>query len=402
MHYLVGFRSYAFPALVRSKSPSHQGSAERIFLWVIEMSEATEIAVVPTKENALQVFQAANGLDPYLAKIREEIDGFIPDITTAKGRQAIASIAHSVARSKTTLDNIGKELVAELKDVPKKIDAERKRMRDLLDSWKDEVRKPLDDWQDAEDARIDKLQKGIDWFNLRATENADLDSSELKASIAQVESIVVGEKWEEFEAEAHRAKGKAIDSLNSALEQRERYEAEQAELVKLREEKEARDKKDNEDRIAREAAEKATREAEEKAQRERDAQQQKARDDKAAAEKRELELKLQAEQAERLAAQAKADQLAAEQRAEQDRIAAVKRQEAAVEQARLDEQARQQAAADEIIRQQKARQADMAHKSKILGEAKTAIMSMNVSEELAKAIVLKIARGEVPNIVINF
>ena len=368
----------------------------------IEMSEANEIAVVPTKENALQVFQAANGLDPYLAKIREEIDGFIPDITTAKGRQAIASIAHSVARSKTTLDNIGKELVAELKDVPKKIDAERKRMRDLLDSWKDEVRKPLDDWQAAEDARIDKLQKGIDWFNLRATENADLDAAELKASIEKVESIVVGEKWEEFEAEAHRAKAKAIESLGAALAKREAYDSEQAELAKLREEKEARDKKDNEDRIAREAAEKATREAEEKAQRERDAQQQKVRDDQAAADKRELELKLQAEQAERQAAQAKAEQLAAEKRAEQDRISAVKRQAEAVEQARLDEYARQEAAADEIIRQQKARQADMAHKSKILGEAKTAIMSMNVSEELAKAIVLKIARGEVPNIVINF
>jgi len=366
------------------------------------MSEATELAKVPAKENALQVYQAANGLDPYLAKIREEIDGFIPDITTTKGRQAIASIAHSVARSKTALDNIGKELVADLKDVPKKIDAERKRMRDLLDAWKDEVRKPLDDWQAAEDARIDKLQKGIDWFNLRATENADLDAVELKASIAEVERIVVGEKWEEFEAEAHRAKAKAIESLGAALAKREAYDAEQAELAKLREEKEARDKKDNEDRIAREAAEKATHEAEEKAQREREAQEQKARDEQAAAEKREADLKLQAAESERRAEQAKREKVEAEQKAEQDRLAAIEREKQSVEQARIDEQARQQEAADEIIRQQKARQADVAHKSKILGEAKQAIMSMNVSEELAKAIVLKIARGEVPNVTITF
>jgi hypothetical protein len=402
VHYLVGFRSYAFPALVRSKSPSHQGSAERIFLWVIEMSEATEIAVVPTKENALQVFQAANGLDPYLAKIREEIDGFIPDITTVKGRQAIASIAHSVARSKTTLDNIGKELVAELKDVPKKIDAERKRMRDLLDSWKDEVRKPLDDWQAAEDARIDKLQKGIDWFNLRATENADLDAAELKASIAEVERIVVGEKWEEFEAEAHRAKAKAIESLGAALAKREKFESEQAELIRLRAESEAQAQRDREAQIARDAEARTKADAELAAKTEREAVARREQEAKDAAEKRELELKLQAEQAERLAAQAKADQLEAEQRAEQERIAAVTRQEMAVEQARLAELARLKAAADEIIRQQKARQDDVAHKSKILGEAKQAIMSMNVSEELAKAIVLKIARGEVPNIVINF
>lgn len=362
----------------------------------------TEVATIPSKENALTVFSATQGLDPYLAQIRAEIDGFIPDITTKKGREAIASIAHKVARSKTTLDNIGKDLVAELKDVPKKIDAERKRMRDLLDSWKDEVRKPLDDWQSAEDARVDKLQNGIDWFNLRATENADLDSTELKASIAEVERIVVGEKWQEFEAEAHRAKAKAIESLNAALVKREAYEAEQAELVRLRAESEAQAQRDREAQIAREAEERTKAEAERAAQAEREAVARREQEANAAAEKRELELKLQAEQAERQAAQAKADQLAAEQKAEQDRVAAVQRQAAAVEQARLDELARQQAAADEILRQQQIREADTKHKGKIMRAAKESIMELNVSEELAKAIVLKIARGEVPAITINF
>ncbi|HDL5089371.1 TPA: hypothetical protein PXD14_006379, partial [Pseudomonas aeruginosa] len=106
------------------------------------MSAENQLVEVPAKETALQVYSAANGLDPFLAKIREEIDGFVPDVTTRKGREAIASIAYKVARSKTALDNVGKELVAELKEVPKKIDAERKRMRDLLDSWQAEVRSP--------------------------------------------------------------------------------------------------------------------------------------------------------------------------------------------------------------------------------------------------------------------
>lgn len=362
----------------------------------------TEVATIPTKENALTVFSAAQGLDPYLAKIREEIDGFIPDITTKKGRDAIASIAHKVARSKTTLDNIGKELVAELKDVPKKIDAERKRMRDLLDAWKDEVRKPLDDWQAAEDARIDKLQKGIDWFNLRATENADLDSTELKASISEVERIVVGEKWEEFEAEAHRAKAKAIESLNAALVKREAYEAEQAELAKLRADAEAQAQRDREAQIAREAEERAKAEAERAAQAEREAVARREQEAKAAAEKRELELRLQAEQAERQAAQAKADQLAAEQKAEQDRIAAEQRQAAAVEQARLDELARQQAEADEIIRQQQEREADTKHKSKVMAAAKVELIKTGITEEQAKKIVLAICKGLIPNVAISF
>lgn len=351
----------------------------------------TEVATIPTKENALTVFSAAQGLDPYLAQIRAEIDGFIPDITTKKGRDAIASIAHKVARSKTTLDNIGKELVAELKDVPKKIDAERKRMRDLLDTWKDEVRKPLDDWESAEAARVTKLQNGIDWFNLRANENADLDSAELKATLEKVQGIVVGDKWEEFEAEAHRAKAAAIESLTAQLAKREKYEAEQAELVRLRAEAEAREQKDREDRIAREAAERATREAEEKAQREREEREQKARDDQAAAERRELDLKLQTEKAER-------EKLEANQRAEQ----AERDSQARAEEAARAERQRQADEKAEQERQAKERLADVEHKSKVLKAAKDAFIGMNISEELAKAIVLKIARGEVPNVTISF
>lgn len=101
------------------------------------MSAQTELAAVPPKETALQVFQAPNGLEPYLQKIRDEIDAFMPDVSTRKGREAIASIAYKVARSKTALDTVGKDLVADLKEIPKKIDAERKRMRDILDAWQE-------------------------------------------------------------------------------------------------------------------------------------------------------------------------------------------------------------------------------------------------------------------------
>jgi hypothetical protein len=43
-------------------------------------------------------------------------------------------MAYKVARSKTALDDGGKKLVADLKQIPKKIDAERKRVRDPLDA----------------------------------------------------------------------------------------------------------------------------------------------------------------------------------------------------------------------------------------------------------------------------
>ena len=218
------------------------------------MSAETQLVEVPAKETALQVYSAANGLDPFLAKIREEIDGFVPDVTTRKGREAIASIAYKVARSKTALDNVGKELVAELKEVPKKIDAERKRMRDLLDSWQAEVRHPLTEWEQREEMRKAKHQAGIDQINLRL-ECRDLDSIELKANIEWLEGLSIGADWEEFETEAARTKDKAMAALREALVAREKYEAEQAELERLRAEAAAREQKEREERIAREAAE---------------------------------------------------------------------------------------------------------------------------------------------------
>ena len=161
------------------------------------MSETTELALLPSKESALQVFSTPKGLEPYLAKIKEELDAFVPDVGTKKGRDAIASMAYRVAKSKTALDNIGKELVADLKDVPKKIDAERKWMRDLLDVWKDEVRKPLTEWEEVEAAREAKHKLGIELL-AQASITHDFSSSTLRETIASVEMTVVDASLEFF------------------------------------------------------------------------------------------------------------------------------------------------------------------------------------------------------------
>lgn len=355
------------------------------------MSAQTELAAVPPKESALQVFQAANGLDPYLRKIREEIDAFVPDVTTRKGREAIASIAYKVARSKTALDNVGKDLVAELKEIPKKVDAERKRMRDLLDAWQEEVRRPLNAWQAAEDDRIDKHNERLNWLKSLSDDLGSLASPQLNGLIAEAEGMQLGPHWEEFEAEAATAKDKVLAELRAALKKREALEYEQAELARLRAESEAREQKEREERIAREAADRARLEAEQKAQAEREA-----------AQRRELELKLQAEQAERARAQAEADRVASEQRAEQERQTAARRAEQAAEQAREEERRRADAAAAEIVRQQEARERDEAHRRAINRAALDAFIAGGMPESCAKQAVTLIAQRKIPNIAISY
>jgi colicin import membrane protein len=350
-----------------------------------------ELIEVPPAETALAVYSAPKGLDPYLTKIKNELDAFVPDVSNKKGRDAIASIAYKVAKGKTALDNIGKELVADLKDVPKKIDAERKRMRDLLDQWKDEVRKPLTDWEEAEAAREAGHKAGIEWFQLRAKEHHDLDSTELRATLADVDARAVDESWQEFEAEAHQAKSKAVEVLTAALAAREKLEAEQAELAKLRADAAAREQKEREERIAREAAEQAQRAAEAKAQAERDEAAKREAEAAAASERRELELKLQAERAER----EKAEAIQREQQAKAD---AERREAEAV----AAEQRRVAAIAEAEAKEAKRREADKAHKTATNRAALDAFVAGGMTEECAKLAVTLIAKKAIPAVTITY
>lgn len=343
------------------------------------MTAEMQLATVPPKETALQVYSAENGLEPYLQIIRAEIDGFVPDVSTRKGREAIASIAYKVARSKTALDNAGKELVAELKEVPKKIDAERKRMRDLLDVWQAEVRRPLTEWEEAEAARVARLEGIVK--QLRDMVQVDgISADEIRTQIDMLESYRVDSYLEEFEPEAHRVKAASLATLREALAKREQYEAEQAELAELRRKQAEQEQKDREDRIAREAAEQAKREAEEKAQAERDAAAQRERD---------LELQAERAQREKLEAQQRAEQAERDAQTKADAAAAAERQRQA------DEQARIKAEAD-------AREKDRAHKGAVLKAAKEAVMATGITEDQAREVIKLIAAGGVPRVYISY
>ena len=366
------------------------------------MTEATELAELPPQETALAVYSKPNGLDPWLDKIRAEVTGHVPDLKTKKGRDAIASLAFKVRKAKTALDGVGKEQVDRLKEIPKKIDAERKRMRDVLDALADEVRAPLDQWEQAEEARQQRHQQGIEWFRLRADENRDLDAVELRATLEQVNARVVDASWEEYEAEAHRVKARALEALRQALAAREKHDADQAELARLRAETAAREQKDREERIAREAAAEAQRKADERAQAERDAAARREAEAREAADKARLEAdladqrRIAAEQQAEIdrAAAAERERVAAEQ-AEQRRIQAVEEAAAAERQRIADEQA---ALAAEALR----READIAHKAGINRAALDAFVLGGMPPECAKQAVTLIAKGLIPNIRITY
>lgn len=354
---------------------------------VIEQ-ESTELVTLPPKESALAVYSTAGGLDPYLQRIKAEIDAFVPDTSTAKGRAAIASMAFKVAKIKTAIESMGKAVSADLKEIPKKVDAERKRTREKLELWQAEVRKPLTDWEEAEEARIDHHKRMIQHIKNCALGLIDGQPQPYAILFRELEEkIVIDGKLEEFEAEAHRAKAEALAGLKVAFAEQQKRDAEQAELTRLRAESEARAKLDEERRIAKEAAEAATKAAEAKAQAERDAAAKREADAKAAQTKAEQDAKDAVERQKR-----------AEEQAETERLASAERARQAAETARLAEIKRQADEAARIEAEAKAREADRAHKAKINGAAIEAFIAGGMPEDCAKQAVTLIAKGLIPAI----
>lgn len=370
-------------------------------------------------DNAPAIY-VAGGLGQFFEAVKAEVTGEVPDLTTVKGRARIASLAATVSKSKKAVETPGRDYLKRLKEMPKVVEAELREFVTKMDNLRDATRQPLTDWEDADQARKDKHVDGIqamkDFLIFEGAPSAD----QVGHIIAILELVAINDSWEEFLPEAAQVKDETLVKLRTLLTERTQYEAEQEELARLRAAAEAQAQRDRDAEITRVAAEQARLQAEQQAQAEREAAARREQelldqaaaaqraaaqavlDAEAAAERQRLQLELHAEQSRAAAAQAETSRIAAEQRAEQERIAAVRRQEEAVEQARLAEIARQAAEAEEAQHQQNAREADQAHKVKIMGAAKEALMSMNITEELAKAIVLKIARCEVPNITIHF
>jgi len=334
---------------------------------------ATDLVAIP-EDRALIVFTQDGAIDPLLQRIRAELDAFKADISTASGRKAVASMAYKVAQSKSRIDDAGKKLVAQQKEIPNKIDATRKRVRDTLDKWRDEVRKPLTDWEAEEDERIERIKSSMSELQGVIDDQSDRSSEIIRERLGEVEREAITEQfYAEFTGAAAELKDKAIAALRVALERAQKREAEQVELARLRAAEAERKQKERDDQIAREAAERAKRDAEAKAEAARKAAEDATRRAREAAERRELELKLQAEQAERRAAEAEAKaKREAEQKATAEKAEAARRE------------------------------ADKAHRATINKAALDALVADGIAEDTAKAVITLIAKKGVPHVSINY
>lgn len=332
----------------------------------------------------LDFFSEKNGLDPVLDEIKSIVSKFEPCLETATSRKEIASMANKVAKSKTYIDGLGKDLVSEWKEKSKRVDNERKRVREELDKLKEEVRKPLTEWENKEKERVRNLELKIESLKGFLTPNYELSSESLKLDLDKLESIIIDESWEEYGLEALNIKEKALINQRNAYEKILKQEKEQAELERLRKEKEERDRKDYEEKLKKEAAEKAKLEAEKKAQEEKERAEQERKD-------AEIKAKLEKERFER----EKKEQEETIKRLEKEKIEAAKK-------AKEEAEKRQREEAERIKREKLEREKNIAHTKKIMDESVIDLVAIGISPSASKSIVNAIKDGKVRNILINF
>lgn len=246
------------------------------------MSEVTDLVVIE-KQNAMAVFTTKEQLDPIIEAIEKEARSLVPDVSTRKGRDAIASMAHKVARSKTYIDNAGKDLVAELKALPKQIDESRRIVRERLEALKDEVRRPLTEWE-AEQERI-KAEEAMNALHAEALEMNIKFDQELAAKFeADHEmALLMNEKFDRDREELRRQAEQAQRERDERLKQEAAEQARRDAEAKHKAEIEAAARREADEKARAEAAERQRVEAEHRAEREKQEAEARAEREKAAA-----------------------------------------------------------------------------------------------------------------------
>ncbi|MCM5906153.1 hypothetical protein ACSGEQ_01460 [Klebsiella pneumoniae] len=323
------------------------------------MSEIMDLTVIEIKPEQAPTLYRAGGLDAYLEQIRQAVNE-VPDLTTKKGRDRVASLAAQVSRSKTAIEKPGREYLKRLKEAVRPAEAEIKRFVDACDELRDATRRPLTEWE-AEQERI---------------------KAEEAMRALHVEALAMNEDFDRQLAARIESDHEMALLMNDAFDREQADKAAEAERQRIAHEEE----------IKRLAAAAAAREVEQRAQREREE-----------AANREAVLKAQAEQAER-------DRIAAEQKAEADKQAAIEaerrkaqeeadriRREAELrEQARLAEEKRK---ADEQAR----READVKHRKAVGTEiVKALLANTSLTRDQAIEVLTAVKDGRIPHTGISY
>lgn len=334
--------------------------------------------ILDKKQSAVAAYQ------PFYAQLMQlEADNasLAFDYESKKGNKEARSHVNSLRLTKGALERTRKEAKEESLRIGRAVDAEAKDIGGRIEAMILVHQVKIDEIEKRETDRVAALKEKLDALGVI---HSGSSAKDYKFHIATLEAVVIDDSWQEFTADAARARDASLAEHRRLLVVQELADDEAAELARLRAETAARAQRDHEETIAREATERAAAAAEAQA---------KAASE--AAEKRELALKLVAETAERR-------RIEAEQKAERDAKDAALRAEQAKEQAVQAEKERVAAIAKVEAEATAKREANKAHKTKINRAALAAMVKGGISEDVAQLCITMIAKGEVPAVKIEY
>ena len=352
------------------------------------VSVLDDYSVIVVDQERLQAFFSdGKNLDKAYGRIEKLAKGLVADVATKEGVSQIKSCARQIASAKTKIDNLGKQVVADLKKLPGVIDENRRNFREKMEALQAEIRRPVTEIEERE-AEIDRI-KAVHQQLISA------DSATIKQNIEAVKAIALtAEKWKESLEKATKAVNGEINALETMLKAAEKRESEARELEELRKKQEEAERIIREQKIREDAERKAREEAEARAAAE-----------KARLEREKEEAERKAAEAERAAQEAREREEAARNSKEALERAAIGAQQA-VPMSKTLPQPKPSKWTDEQKAVNKRIVADIAAiiepdlKTRIAGHSEPGYRL--AAEESAKAIVKAILTGKINNLKVEY
>lgn len=382
----------------------------------------TDVEVLPP-EQAVAILTDEAKAEAFFAKVSAEVRAHVPDLSDTAGRKAIASIAYKVARTKAAIDKARLAQTKEWREQIAAANAAGAKLIDRFDELQAEVRKPLTEWEDAEKAKADNAQAVLNRIKEAAVITIDDTAEGVTARLVEIEGLEIDETFGDYEAIAKAERERAITALTAGAERLAEQERQAAELERLRKEREEREAADAAEAAAKDEARVAelarTQRIERTVSRIKECAEGKiaGRPVGWGIILHELEANItiaddfaeHAETARALLASTieNVRTKVAEEKAEAERIAQEQAERAAADaaaKAKAEAEAEEKRKAEEERQAAERREANRRHASKVLREAKEAIMLVGegVEETVAVWVVQAIREGKIPRVTLTF
>lgn len=202
----------------------------------------TETTFDPSKIDPAKFFIGDNVVK-FLQEFEAQHAPAALDMEIKKNRDLLRTQAAEIPRIKTTLDNAGKDYVAEIKQQSAAIDKNRKLLRDRLDVLKEVVRQPLTKWESDEAVRIEREA-------IAAKISACWDEAHTLNELLTFQRAEQKRLAAEQEAERIRIEAEQRATRDAEIAERARIAAETAAAEKIRAAEQARVDAEQRARIA--------------------------------------------------------------------------------------------------------------------------------------------------------